>query len=527
MHSAWLLLATVVATLTGGDLTPLLADEGARTANPESSLLIRNATIVDGTGVAAYRGSVRVQGDRIVAVGELESGRDSEIVVDAAGLVLAPGFIDTHTHHVDVIDNGGDWHYLTDLPTADAAVSQGVTTSIIGVDGRSPLPFETPLNELEQTGTAVNVAGYVGHGSIRFAVMGDDYKRKATAGEIEQMRTLVAKAMAAGAIGVSSGLEYVPGVYSDTAELVALAQEAAKFGGRYMSHIRSEDRGIWAAIDEVVTIGREAGIPVQISHLKLGMRDLWGQSQRMIDVLDAARATGVDITADIYPYDFWETTLTFLFPDRDYQDLAAAQFALDHIVPAEGIRLVVYRPNPAYVGLTLAEIAEQNGTTAAQALLDLVVDVPVPEDLELATMAGISQADVDHLILWPHANICSDGSLVDSHPRGAGAFTKVLRYYVREKGLLSIEQAVHKMTALAAEHIGIADRGVVRAGAFADLVLLDPAIVSDRATVESPAKRSTGIIRVWVNGLEVFADGATTGNLPGRIIRREVSPSDP
>jgi len=497
-----------------------LESRAAEMASPESTLLILHARIVDGTGKPSELGAVRVQGATIVAVGELERTQNDTRVLDAKGLVLAPGFIDTHTHHVDTIDNGGKWSYLTDLPEAEAAVSQGITTSIVGQDGRSVEPFSKPLEQLEANGSAVNVAAYVGHGTVRFAVMGDDFKRAARPDEIERMRELVATAMQEGAIGLSSGLEYVPGIYAETGELLALVEEVAKFNGRYISHIRSEDRAIWPAIDEVIAIGRATGVPVQISHLKLGMRDLWGQSAKLIAVLDAARASGVDITADIYPYDFWETTLTFMFPERDYEDLEAAQFALDHIVPAEGIRLVHYRPDPTYVGLTLDQIAQRRGQSAAQALVELIVNVPVPENYELATMQGISQADVDQLIKWPHANICSDGSLVDSHPRGAGAFTKVLRYYVREHGLLSLEEAVHKMTGLTAAHMGIADRGVIRPGAFADLVLFDPATVADQSTIEAPSRISVGIEHVWVNGVEVFSKGATTGNRPGRILRR-------
>lgn len=488
----------------------------AGTGQPRRSVLIAGARVVDGSGAPARAASVRVEGARIAAVGDLEPLAGEE-VIDAGGLVLAPGFIDTHSHYVDSFGIGDN--YLPKLPEALTAVSQGITTSVVGVDGRSSLPLAATFSQLERTGAAINVASFVGHGSLRLRVMGDDFRREATEREIEVMRGLVGRGMEEGALGLSTGLEYNPGVYSTTGEVMALALESARRGGRYMSHIRSEDRGLWAALDEVIAIGRATRRPVHVSHMKLGMKDLWGQADRFIAVLDAARADGVEIGGDVYPYDFWQTTLTALFPDRDFS-VDKARYALDHVVDAAGIRFTLYAPDPSLVGRSLAEIAAARGEDPAVTLTRLIVDVATPEQVELSTMAGMHQADVDRLLAWPHANVCSDGALVDGHPRARGAFTKVLRDYVRERRLLTLEAAIHKMTALAAAHVGITERGQVRPGFHADLVLFDPDRVADRSTPLEPARLSVGIERVWVNGVGVYMGGDVTGARPGQVLRR-------
>jgi N-acyl-D-amino-acid deacylase len=260
-------------------------------------------------------------------------------------------------------------------------------------------------------------------------------------------------------------------------------------------------------------------MPVQISHAKLGMKALWGQADRYLGKLEEARARGINVSVDVYPYTFWQTTLTILFPDRDYGDLEAARYALEQVVAPEDIRFVVYRPDPSLEGRTLAEIAMERNEPSEETLISLIVDSPTPEDFELVLMEAMSQNDVDQLLAWPHANICSDGHLADRHPRGAGAFTRVLRYHVREKGLLSLEEAIHKMTGLAAAHMGLSERGLLRAGYFADMVLFDPAIVADQSTVENPQALSSGIDRVWVNGEKVYEETKSTGLRPGRFLR--------
>ena len=475
-----------------------------------ATTIIVNASIVDGTGAPARRGAIRIAGDRIAAVGEVEPAA-GERVVDAAGLTLVPGFIDTHSHH----DRG-----LFEAREALAAVSQGITTIVAGQDGSMTWPVGELFEQQRKTPVAINVASYVGHGDIRQRVMGEDFRRQATTGEIERMRTLVRAGMEAGALGLSTGLEYDPGIYSTTEELIELAKEAARYGGRYVSHIRSEDRYEWQALDEIVRIGREAKIPVQVSHMKLGMIDWWGQSSRFIGVLDRARAEGIDITGDVYPYEYWQSDLSVLFPERDFSRHSSAEFALQHVAPADGLLITNYPPEPELAGLTIAQIAARKGMTPVDTLMELTTRSQTARVEDSVIGTSMRSDDIAALIAWPHANICSDGSLAGRHPRGAGAFTKVLRVYVREQKLLSLEQAVHKMTGLAAAHIGIGDRGVIRAGAFADLVLMDPEQVADRSTIMEPQVQSVGIHKVWVNGVIVLDEGAATGAYPGQAVRR-------
>jgi N-acyl-D-amino-acid deacylase len=478
---------------------------------PVSTTLIVNASIVDGTGSPARAGAVRIDGDRIVEVGDLEPKR-GEQVVDAGGHVLAPGFIDVHSHHEDG---------LFEMRDATPVVSQGITTIVAGQDGSMTYPVRELFERMEATPVAVNVATYVGHGTLRTGAMGkDDYRRHATPEEVERMRQGVADGMAAGALGLATGLEYDPGIYSATEEVVTLAQEAAKTGGRYISHVRSEDREFWAAIDEIVHIGREAKIPVEVTHMKLAMKDWWGQSARLLGILDKARAEGVDITGDIYPYEYWHSDLTVLFPKRDFKDRKVAQFVLDHVTPADGIILTDYSPEPALVGKSLAEIAAAKKTDPAVELMDLIARSQGENDSQSIMGRGMIEKDIDALIAWPYAAICSDGSLDSMHPRGRGAFTKVLREYVRERKLLTLEEAVRKMTGLSAANVGIADRGAIRPGAYADLVMFDPATVADRSTFEDPKALSVGIDRVWVNGVAVWQDGKATGAYPGRGVKR-------
>ena len=488
----------------------LVAFAGCAGSGPTSTLIV-NASIVDGTGTPARAGAVRIDGDRIVEVGELEARR-GEAVVDAGGLTLAPGFIDVHSHHD---------RQLFETLDAVPAVSQGVTTIVAGQDGSMTYPVRDLFRRLEQTPPAINVATFVGHGSVRNDAMGQhDYKRHATADEIGAMRRAVADGMQAGALGLATGLEYDPGIYSTTEEVIELAKEAARFRGRYISHVRSEERDFWSAVDELVRIGREAKMPVQLTHIKLAMVELWGQSAKLLSVLEGARAEGIEVTADIYPYDTWHSDLTVLFPKRDFTNRASAQFALDHVSPPDGIVLTSYSPEPALVGKSIAEIAQEKGLDPAATLMDLIARSRGPNDKQSITGKGMLESDIAALIAWPYASICSDGYMESLHPRGRGAFTKVLRVYVREKKLLSLEEAIRKMTGLSAANVGIADRGTIRPGAFADLVLFDPVTVADRATFEDPAALSVGIERVWVNGVPVWQEGKATGAHPGKGIRR-------
>ena len=505
-----LLAASVIATAIATACTKSAAPVPAR-----PGFLITNANVIDGSGSPARRASVRVEGDRIAAVGEL-AARSGETVVDAHGLTLAPGFIDTHSHADDD---------LFEQPQALAVVSQGITTIIGGQDGGSPIPLARYLDSLQKSPGAVNVGMYVGHGSIRDSVMGEDFKRVATPAEVDRMKAMLASEMQAGAIGLSSGLEYDPGIYSDPSEVIALAKVAASFGGRYISHIRSEDYAFWKAIDEIITIGREAKLPVQISHTKLAMRDLWGHADSLVRILDAARKSGVDITADVYPYLYWHSTLTVLFPKRDFENRTSAEFALTQTSTPGGLLLGHYEPNPSYAGKTVAEISKLRGTDSITTLIDLIRDSEAMRkrtghSSESVIGTSMVEPDVELIMKWPYTNLSTDGSLDGPHPRGYGAFPRFLGRYVRERKVMPLEEAVHRMTSLAAEHMGIKDRGRITPGMFADLVLFDPATVIDHATPQEPHLTSVGIARVWVNGAEVFADGKTTAARPGKVIRR-------
>ena len=472
-----------------------------------SATLIRNARVVDGTGTPARTADVRIAGDRITAVGRLTPSA-ADRVIDAGGLVLAPGFIDTHSHHDRGLDSARD---------ALAMVSQGVTTIVVGQDGGGS-DLAGLFTRLEQRPVSVNVASYAGHGSIRRRVMGDDFKRMATPDEIERMKPLLKAEMDAGALGLSTGLEYDPGIYSSRDEVVALAKVAADAGGRYISHIRSEDRWFWDALDEVIAIGRANRMPVQVSHIKLGMHDLWGQADKLVAALDRARADGVQITADIYPYTYWQSNLGVLYPKRNYADEKEADFVLAHVSLADDIIFNSVRAHPEYVGKTLAQVAQMRRAPAARTLMALLAE-PGGENAGIVAK-GMSDADVERLIQWPFANVCSDGTSTGLHPRGFGSFAKVAGPYVRDKKLFTLEEAVRKMTTLAAANVGIANRGRIAGGYFADLVLFDPAVIADRADFGHAQDQAVGVSRVWVNGEVVFQDGKTTSTYSGRPLRR-------
>jgi N-acyl-D-amino-acid deacylase len=480
-----------------------------------TSTLITNVSVLDGTGGPARRANVRITGDRIADVGALTPAAN-ERVVDGGGLTIAPGFIDTHSHADRSLRRGSD---------ALGALSQGITTVVVGEDGSSPYPLSAFFDSLTRIGLPVNVAAYVGHGTIRSRVMERDYKRHATTAEVERMKPLLAKELEAGGLGLSSGLEYDPGIYSSREEVIELAKVAAAAHGRYISHIRSEDRAEWDAFDEIINIGRQAHLPVQISHAKLAMKSLWGQADSLIRMLDHARASGVDITADIYPYRYWQSGLSVLFPERNFSDRKAAQFALDEVAPADGITLTNYGPHPEYAGKTVAQIATQLGTDPTTTLMTLLKDV---EDASKAgrpagstiIAAAMDERDIERIMAWRFANICTDGELDGRHPRGYGSFTRVLGRYVRERHVVSMPDAIRKMTSLAAANVGFDDRGRIAKGMRADLVLFDPNTVIDNATPTDPHAISTGIAKVWVNGTLAYEGGKTTGAKGGQIIRR-------
>ena len=506
--TASLLCGAALLLSAGFSLTACAPGDPAPTTT-----IIVNARVLDGSGDQSRDVNVRIEGDRIAAIGDFEPST-KDTIVDADGLVLAPGFIDVHSHHDS---------RLFELPEALAAVNQGITTIVAGQDGGHQHPLAEFFGRLDATPVAVNVASYAGFGTLREEVMGEDYQRHATPDEVAAMSDLLQGELEAGALGLSSGLEYDPGSFSATEEVVELARVAASHGGTYISHIRSEDRYFWEAIEEIIRIGREADLPVQVTHMKLAMNSWWGQAERLLTRLDEARASGVEITADIYPYRAWSTSFTWLttvFPDRDLDRRDGAEYILRDLLSPDDVLLPDFLPEPAYNGLTLAEIAEVRGTDPETTLMDLL-----KADTEMDSESGMigfamDEPDIEAIMAWPRTVICSDGGLAGSHPRGFGAFTRFLGRYVRERNVVTLEEGIRKMTALSAQHLGITERGAIQEGYYADLVLFDPETVIDRSTYEDPHLPSAGIEKVWVNGELVFDGGETTGNRPGRVIRR-------
>ncbi len=472
-----------------------------------ADLVLTNATIVDGTGRPSFVGDVGIVGDRIVAVGPPGSvqAADGATIDDLDGLILAPGFIDIHNHSDRAIVR---------QPQAEVLLAQGLTTILVGADGGSPWPIDDYLDDVDAAGPALNVAATVGHGTVRRQVMGDDSSREATAAEIDAMAELVSGGMRDGAFGLSSGLEYDPGRFSTTEELIELARAAGELGGFYISHMRDEELYVMEAVDEVIRIGVEAGLPVQISHIKMGDATAWGRSGEALERMRAARAAGIDITADWYPYAASATTLALVVPSRRFDDPEQVAAGLEVRGGADRIQVTGYRPDPAIEGLRLDEIARRWGTTPVEAYMQM---------MENGGGRMISHSmrldDVEAFAVDPLVMVCSDGGIGSSHPRGAGTFPRVLAYYVRERGLLDIETAVRKMTSMPAARLGLGDRGVIEVGAIADITVFDPDRVQDNSTFEEPELRASGIERVWVSGELVWSAGTPTGSRPGRALR--------
>ncbi len=502
---------TLIALDNSGNFqvrTPMVAAWEGKPLTLPVTHLITNVSLVDGTGSPAVNESVRILNDRIRDQGNLKAF-PGESVTDGKGMVLAPGFIDSHSHH--------DWG-LTENPSAVAATNQGITTIVVGQDGGSS-PIDTIKARMQRAPTSINVATYTGHASLRRKAM-KDLGRTATEIEIDSMSLMLAREMEKGSLGLSTGLEYEAGFYASRDEVIALAKIAAAKGGRYISHLRSEDQNLETALDEIVTIGRVAKIPVQVSHFKIAMRSKWGTAPAIIRQLDQARLSGVNITADVYPYPMWHSTPRVLFPDKNFTSLAAAEFAVSELIDPAASVMTEYTANKTYEGKTVSAIGALNHETPAQALLRIVRESAAPGQDAAIVGTSMGEPDIRAFMNWSHTVICSDGA-IDGHPRGYGAFTRVLGRYVREQKLMSLETAIHKMTGLTAEHLGIAGRGIIEPGNFADLVLFDPATVLDNATIENMKALSSGVTAVWVNGKLVYKDQKAMTNFPGRFVARQ------
>lgn len=522
-HSgSWQGFKSYIARYLGDDLTIIVlanlaqADPGlfargiARLINPKlgetQPFVISGAMLADGSGAPLRAASVRVQGDTITDVGAVQP-RDSDHVIDATGLVLAPGFIDTHNHSTEGIN---------DDPGAESQVSQGITTLLLGQDGDSPWPIADYLARRRASPSAPNIALLVGHATVRRRVMGDDFRRPSRPAEVKRMAALVEQAMREGAVGLSSGLEYEVGSYADLDELVALARAATRHGGFYISHIRDEADHTLDAIREAIAIGERARIPVQVTHIKLGTVAVWGKAGEVVALVEAARKRGVDVTADAYPYLAWQADLKVLVPDKKYDNHASVKEALDDVGGGKNISIVGLPMFPQFVGKTLADVAAMEQVSEVDAYIRIVKD-------EEAGIIGHTMTEADMRVFYhqPWTMVSSDGGIANDHPRGAGTFPRVLGRFVREEKWLTLPEAIRKMTSLPATQLKLADRGVIKPGMKADLVLFDPDTVLDRSTFDQPRLRAAGIHRVWVNGGSVWLDDHSGGERPGRVLTRD------
>ena len=533
---------------------------------PPLDLVIRGGDLVDGTGTPSRRADVGIRGDAIVAVGDLNQSSAKQ-VIDAAGLVVAPGFIDMHSH--------SDFPLLVD-GRGLSKITQGVTTELLG-ENESAAPAIGPVrpevdralgtykltldwttlgeyfDRLERQHTAVNVISLVGSGQVRAAVVGYD-RRAPTPDELSRMEQLVDAAMRDGAVGLSSGLMYPPNSYATTEELIALAKVAARHGGIYVSHLRNEEGGLLDSLREAIRIGREAALPVEVLHLKRFGARLDGGPQAAgirdaVALIESAQREGVRIAANVYPYAASSTTLNArLLPAwsleggrerlvarlRDPSTRAKIRAEIQPILasPIGGRRAdtvmlarTTHEPHRKHQGMRITQIAADMKTEPPDAVLEII---DKSEGLATAIYFGMREEDVAFAVAQPWVTIGSDGSglaptglLAQSHPhpRSYGTFARVLGHYVREEHLLTLPDAIHKMSGLPAERLGLTDRGVVQVGKKADLVIFDPGIVIDRATFEDPHQLSTGVKWLVVNGTLVIDKGEPTGALPGRVLR--------
>jgi N-acyl-D-amino-acid deacylase len=459
--------------------------------------------VADGSGAPLRGVNVRVDGGHIARV-DGAPPLAGDTIIDAKGLVIAPGFIDIHNHSTDE---------FTKDPSAGSQVAQGITTVVVGADGSSPWPISEYLAERRRAPAAVNVAVMVGHATVRRLVMGDDFKRAARPDEIARMAALVDQGMREGAVGLSSGLEYEVGSYSETAEVVELAKAAARHGGFYMSHIRDEADRVFEALREAIAIGEQAKIPVQISHIKLGTIGVWRRSGEAVKLVEDARRRGVDVTADCYPYDAWHSRITVLVPDKRYGDPASVAKALADVGGAANITIEHDVAHPDYEMRTLDEVARRAGTTPVELFIQIVKDGGAS-----IICKSMVEEDIHRFYEQPWVMVASDGGIGTRHPRSAGTFPRVLGLFVRDRHWLSLPEAVRKMTLAPADRLKLNDRGRIAPGAVADLVLFDPETVRDRATFQSPATPPLGVEKVFVGGELVWDAGKPTGARPAKVL---------
>jgi N-acyl-D-amino-acid deacylase len=497
----------------------LLATVAAAMAEPAQpgrfDVLIRNARVMDGTGNPWLRADIGITGDRLTAVGRL-SGATAARVIDARDRIVAPGFIDVHSH-------AGEGLRTAALHQGQPLIAQGITTVIANPDGGGPVDLAAQRAALEAARTGPNVGLMIGHGSVRSAAMGSA-NRAPTAVELQKMKDLVRRGMADGAFGLSSGLFYVPGSFARTEEVIELTKVAAESGGLYTSHVRDEgnyDAGVRASVREVIRIAEEANTIGIVTHMKALGRDSWGLAPALIKDMEEARARGVQVFADQYPYEASSTSLrAALVPGGVEPTPAIVTENLRRRNGPDAIQIASYRADPSLAGKTLTEIATARGVdpvTAALALMD-------GGNASIVSF-NMSETDIETIMKAPFTMASSDGGLSAPgvgfpHPRDYGAFARRLAVYVRDRHVVPLEFAIRSMTSLPASVFGLTDRGVIRPGAFADLVIFDPATIRDAATYKEPQKLAEGVSDVLVNGVPVRLDGRFTEALPGRVLRR-------
>jgi N-acyl-D-amino-acid deacylase len=527
-------------------------------AAPRFDLAIRGGTILDGTGAPAWQGDLAVAGDTIAAIGDVPP-EHARRVIDATGLHVCPGFVDVHSH--------SDFS-IPAYPTADSRVRQGITTEVTGNCGSSAAPLGARTEDrlslreegieadwsdvagycaaLEKIRVSANQALLLGQGTLREIAIGI-VDRPLSADETRGVLRAVEQGMDQGAFGMSTGLEYTPGRYTPTDEIVAMARVVARHGGLYASHIRNEESALLEAVDEAIEIGRRSGARVEISHLKAAGRPYWGKQRAALDLIESARRDGVEVLADAYPYTAYSTGLTVLFENwaldggtpallarlKAPAERARIRKEVDARVPKEpgGYDLIVIssvrgEPNRALVGRNLLEIAALWKVDPADALLRLVEE----EEAAVGYVGhGMSPENVERVLAHPLVMIGSDGSSMAPtgraaqtrpHPRSYGAFPRVLGHYCRERRLFELPAAIRKMTSMPADQAGLGDRGRIAKGRKADLVLFDAATVRDEASFDEPHRYPRGIPHVLVNGVGVVENGAHTGARPGRVLRR-------
>jgi len=503
-------------------------------------VVLVGGTVYNGLDEAPVIADVGIEGDRVVAIGNL-ADHPADLRIDVAGLAVAPGFIDIHSHALRANEKRSG---IFLWPDAENLIRQGVTSVIGGPDGNSPLPIADYLERLENNPATVNFGTFVGQGSVRGEVVGQD-DRPATDEEIELMRAEVRKAMDSGAFGLSSGLLYAPGSFATAEEVIELAKEVRPYGGIYISHMRNEALGLFDSINETIRIGEEAGIPAQLTHHKVMGAPMWGRSDEALALTDAAIARGVDVSIDQYPYPASSTGLPAVFPrwsldggndalkarlDDPEQRAKVKQGIVFAMVNERGGN------DPANVSLAdCAWDSTLNGLNLADVLRQREIDVNIENAAELimdlqyaggcsCVYHAMSMVDVDRIMQHPKTMIASDGGIaapgnLRPHPRNYGTFAKVLGEFVREREILSLATAINKMTRMPADRINMTDRGRLEVGAIADIAVFDPDEIIDKSTFEDPHQYAIGVHHVFVNGKAALLNEEMTGARPGRVLR--------